>query len=444
MVTKIQQLSSPQVLSDDIVQLVKTSNLHFVLQETPYSVYITLRKKLLLEDSPFQSVKDYSGSESLKTTLTKFQQKCEDLHQVNAELENMIDDKDSLAHKLEMKLEKAKVETCEALKKANDAEKDNQRNLMRLNNLIGKNKIADDELKVFKVENENLKNEVNHSNKALNNRDKEVNKLSKKIDNLEENVKNLKQKNKDLTSEEAKTSKENSKAQKQLTALKARRPSSSSKGTTTLSSDFSSDASTSTVLATTFSASSNTTQVAKSSKSSQTNHHPDLVTLPPIFSSHLVPTNSSSLDPTNKSRLDPTNKSSLDPTNKNSLDPTNKSSLDPTNKSSLDPINKSTLDPTNKSTLDHTNKSTLDPTNKSCLDPTNMSSLDPTNNSILDPYNSSSLVPSSLAPTKSPNNIYNEDTEDYAEVLKALMEFSTKVDALGVRYQEFSEELKKK
>ena len=419
MVTKIQQLSSPQVLSDDIVQLVKTSNLHFVLQETPYSVYITLRKKLLLEDSPFQSVKDYSGSESLKTTLTKFQQKCEDLHQVNAELGNMIDDKDSLAHKLEMKLEKAKVETCEALKKA---EKDNQRNLMRLNNLIGKNKIADDELKVFKVENENLKNEVNHSNKALNNRDKEVNKLSKKIDNLEENVKNLKQKNKDLTSEEAKTSKENSNAQKQLTALKARRPSSSSKGTTTLSSDFSSDASTSTVLATTSSASSNTTQVAKSSKSSQTNHHPDLVTLPPIFSSHLVPTNSISLDPTNKSRLDPTNKSSLDP------------------------INKSTLDPTNKSTLDHTNKSTLDPTNKSCLNPTNMSSLDPANNSILDPYNSSSLVPSSLAPTKSPNNIYNEDTEDYAEVLKALMEFSTKVDALGVlvRYQEFSEELKKK
>ena len=159
MVSKIQHLS-PQVLSDHIVQLVKTSNLHLVLQETPYSVYITLRKKLLLEVSPFKSVKDDSGSESLKTELTQIHQKCEDLQQVNVELENMLDDKESLVHKLQMKLEKAKVEICEALKKANDAEKDNQENLMRWNTLIDKNMIADDELKVLRVENENLKNEV--------------------------------------------------------------------------------------------------------------------------------------------------------------------------------------------------------------------------------------------------------------------------------------------
>ena len=50
MVTNL-PLTSPSAheTCDTIVNLVKTSNLHFILQETPNSVYITIRKKYVSE-----------------------------------------------------------------------------------------------------------------------------------------------------------------------------------------------------------------------------------------------------------------------------------------------------------------------------------------------------------------------------------------------------------
>ena len=50
MVTNL-PLTSPSAheTCDTIVNSVKTSNLHFILQETPNSVYITIRKKYVSE-----------------------------------------------------------------------------------------------------------------------------------------------------------------------------------------------------------------------------------------------------------------------------------------------------------------------------------------------------------------------------------------------------------
>ena len=49
MVANHQTQHSPYETCDQIVQVVKFSNLHFVLQETPHSVYITIRKKFVKE-----------------------------------------------------------------------------------------------------------------------------------------------------------------------------------------------------------------------------------------------------------------------------------------------------------------------------------------------------------------------------------------------------------
>ena len=77
--------------------------------------------------------------------------------------------------------------------------------------------------------------------------------------------------------------------------------------------------------------------------------------------------------------------------------------------------------------------------NNSSLGTTKNSSLDPTNKSNLDPTSSS------LAHTTSKNTSSSDEvTEEYAEVFNELKKFSMKVDAIGLEYQNFYEELKRK
>ena len=73
-------LISAHETCDEIVNSVKSSNLHFILQETPHSVYITIRKKFVNEafsknDEENNSKQTYislkSAYENLKTNLTK-------------------------------------------------------------------------------------------------------------------------------------------------------------------------------------------------------------------------------------------------------------------------------------------------------------------------------------------------------------------------------------
>ena len=105
----------------------------------------------------------------------------------------------------------------------------------------------------------------------------------------------------------------------------------------------------------------------------------------------------------------------------------------------MDPTNKSCLDPTINNSLDLTNNNSLDLNNKNSPDLTNSSSLDPTCNISLDPtYNSSQLG------LTTNSSLDFAETEDYAEVFDAIMELSTKVDALGLKYDKFSDELKRK
>ena len=132
---KTQQLSHHD-LSDAVLQCVKSSNVHFAVKKTPLSVYITLRKKFLYRDSKKVSAsKAFTESNALKVELSQSYQKCEDLVQENLELKNLnlVEKKDdetnnleTLLHDQENKLDKAKVELSEALRKFTDEVKENE------------------------------------------------------------------------------------------------------------------------------------------------------------------------------------------------------------------------------------------------------------------------------------------------------------------------------
>ena len=87
------------------------------------------------------------------------------------------------------------------------------------------------------------------------------------------------------------------------------------------------------------------------------------------------------------------------------------------------------------------NNSIMEPTNNRSLYSANSSSqLDPANNSShLDLTNNSSQLDLTTKVS-----LDSAEPEDYAEVFDALMELSKKVDATGLIYQKFSEELRRK
>ena len=86
---KTQQLS-PQNYSDEVIQCVKSSNLHCVVNEPPFSVYITLRKKLINGQMKIAASEATSEGDSLKVELKHYKQICQDLVHRNEELENLI------------------------------------------------------------------------------------------------------------------------------------------------------------------------------------------------------------------------------------------------------------------------------------------------------------------------------------------------------------------
>jgi hypothetical protein len=53
--------TTPQNSSDIILNQIKTSNPHFNINETPYSLYITTRKEFLM--APFPSTPDTLGTQ---------------------------------------------------------------------------------------------------------------------------------------------------------------------------------------------------------------------------------------------------------------------------------------------------------------------------------------------------------------------------------------------
>ena len=106
-------------LCEHILQCVRSSNLHFTTQETPFSLYITVRKKLINGEKCSEAALGESGK--LREGINE---KLENLAKIKVDLENELqkvnDEKKSLesdVHDLSIKLEKAKGEIQEGIVK---------------------------------------------------------------------------------------------------------------------------------------------------------------------------------------------------------------------------------------------------------------------------------------------------------------------------------------
>ena len=269
------QLVSPHKLSDGILQCVRSSNLHFTIQETPFSLYITVRKKLFRE-----VIEAPTETDELKRELTIIKEKFENIEQENREFKHLIDKKErelehceNVVQDLNLKLEKARAENKEVMARNKDT-------IKKHDVLTVTNKKVNDDLVRSKSESENLKLELRETKKALKTKEKEEIRISRKVENLESSLQNLKQEKKEAIHEKNKMVKENLKLQNQILKIKERKPS-VSRSTSTVAA-YISEASTSTIGITT-----------SDSKMVQTDHHPEIpyeiqLPLPPIFNSSLV------------------------------------------------------------------------------------------------------------------------------------------------------------
>ena len=97
-----------QNVCDEVLHCIRTSNLHFSLQETPFSLYVTLRKKLVSDD--IDHIKVLSEKKKLQTELAATKNMCESLENEKKVFEGVT-------HDLGKKMEKATVDIQEALTK---------------------------------------------------------------------------------------------------------------------------------------------------------------------------------------------------------------------------------------------------------------------------------------------------------------------------------------
>ena len=172
----------PQDSSDVILKSIKNSNLHFNLNETPFSVYITIRKKYLKFPQSFVN----GNQVDLKPEYSEIGSKAVDLVLVeeNAILKAKIEEQDTakrgdeeIVRDLADKLALAKSEISDYMSKNRSLEKVGMDRLEQIEAAKTVTKKLNDELC-------RSKNEVGKIKKELKANEKEIYNLKNKVDNL--------------------------------------------------------------------------------------------------------------------------------------------------------------------------------------------------------------------------------------------------------------------
>ena len=189
----------PQDSSDVILKSIKNSNLHFNLNETPFSVYITIRKKYLKFPQSFVN----GNQVDLKPEYSEIGSKAVDLVLVeeNAILKAKIEEQDTakrgdeeIVRDLADKLALAKSEISDYMSKNRSLEKVGMDRLEQIEAAKTVTKKLNDELC-------RSKNEVGKIKKELKANEKEIYNLKNKVDNLEDKANKIKSEKYELSRE---------------------------------------------------------------------------------------------------------------------------------------------------------------------------------------------------------------------------------------------------
>ena len=96
---------TPQESCEKILHQVKSSNLHFILQESPFSVYLTVRKKFVGNAPKLREPKIGMATET--RSVHHLEAKINDLEETMEEAEAKLTESESIAKLLETKVEHA-------------------------------------------------------------------------------------------------------------------------------------------------------------------------------------------------------------------------------------------------------------------------------------------------------------------------------------------------
>ena len=182
---------NPNTSCEILLNNLRKSNLTFMLQETPYSMYLTIRKKFtkktvessLAGNHLFSKAEATKEHDNLKAELEKSKMKSKKIEETNQILEN--------------KIKGAEVEfdtITDKLKKALDEKQ-------------GEIKVLKEVIKNSNSEKSNIRDELNQSKKVIKKKDKDIYSLERKVENINENVKSLKDNNYGLKNEKSKLEK---------------------------------------------------------------------------------------------------------------------------------------------------------------------------------------------------------------------------------------------
>ena len=176
METNFVMATTPQKSSDIILKHIKTSNLHFIVNETSYSLYVTIRKKFLITPFAFttpnqqQVLLDRNPQEENSSLR-------ENIHRLVKELLEAREILDTTSYKLP----KANLQISELMSRNTCLEKESRTKSEKIQILAVDNKRLDDQLS-------KCKNEVSTVKKVLKIKEKEFHNSQTKIDNLEDTL----------------------------------------------------------------------------------------------------------------------------------------------------------------------------------------------------------------------------------------------------------------
>ena len=159
--------------ADIITNVVKNSKLNFYMQETPFSLFINVRKSFIKTKSGNDLVTSYDNN-NYSEAIRKHQEKVEKLEQEKSSLskslevlESELQDSRNAGHDLSVKLEEAKKDLADILGDRNN----NVLNVEKLSKLVDeaqvKNKDLESKNRELEKKIETLQNDKNSANKIV-------------------------------------------------------------------------------------------------------------------------------------------------------------------------------------------------------------------------------------------------------------------------------------
>ena len=167
-----------------IHDLIQESGLHFVINQTPFSSYITIRKKLI---NPQIKVPENKAVAALKLKLEDLKQKVKTLEDEKGDLEELcaVKDEEASAHECEME---TRLSNVRAFADRLSAEKEKCKK----------------EISQLKQELGETHDKLSKSNRIVKTNEKEIHNLNKTLDNCHDTIKSLKSEKAILKSEKVK------------------------------------------------------------------------------------------------------------------------------------------------------------------------------------------------------------------------------------------------